>query len=197
MAGNLPGVYDSFNVSYGNDKVFSSCFSADVYGNNAKRQQANRLLIAGLRGTDYPWSISGSLGEGVTLDADVKESTFGYNNRWYPTANHIDNIFDVYPYYDLNFGIMLGQYFPQTFDTSLWETKTIQYIYWGKYLLDITNVNGKVITGTFRFSIIDIYNLDFRNVYRFNNYTMKLNRITDWDVNGDGYSKAEFTLKNI
>lgn len=197
LAGNITGVYDTFNVLYGQDKVFSTAFDADVFGNNAKRNISNRILIAGLRGTHYPYSLQASVADVPNSMADVYDQYYGYVTRWFPYAGHIDNVFNAVPTYDLNFGTLLGQYFPQTYNATEWQNKTIGGIYWGKYLLDITNVNGKIITGTFKFSITDIYNLDFRNVYRLNTYSLKLGKITDWDVNGDGFAKCEFTLKNI
>jgi hypothetical protein len=177
-------------------KYFHLQFKADEFGTNASRNVEPKILIAGLRGTHFPYSLSGPYDNTSNQTYDVKDDYYGYNTRWFPYAGHIENVFDAVPR-DINFGTLLGQYFPQTYTDTDWYYKTNGAIYWGKYLLDITNVNGKVISGTFKFSITDIYNLDFRNVYRLNNYSLKLGKVIDWDVNGDGFAKCEFILKNI
>lgn len=178
----------------GNDKVISATFNADDNGLNVSRKISNRILIAGIRGTTYPWSISAAIEQNEDENFDVQNL---YNGRWFPYAGHIENVLDPYPTYDLNFGTLLGQFFPNVYSITEWEAKTRYGQDWEKYLLDVTDPNGKIISGTFKMSITDIYKLDFRNIFRLDHYSLKLNKIVQWNVNGNGLCKVEFMLKNL
>lgn len=191
MAGNITGVYDT------SDKVISVTYSADDLGTNVTRKTANRILIAGFRGTDTPWTFAGSVG---ALTGESFDVTYGdFAGRFYPYAAHIDNVYDGSPRYDINFGALPGQYFPYVYDPTTWQEKTLVGVNWNRYLSDIISPHSRLVTGRFKLFITDIFKLDFRDLIRPENcdFVLKLSKITDWDVNGSGICTCEFLLKNI
>lgn len=216
MVGKLTGQYDKFNVGSGNDKVISAYYFADEQGLNAARKNANRILIAGLRGSNYPISITENYYGTGDLNGPVAATSGGngsasyqdydfrcgqYYARLYPYASHIDCHLDFIPNNDINFSSLAGQYFPHqtsgAYDLTKWFTRCIFERFWSKYILENTNHNARIITGSFKISINHIYNLDFQNVYQIKDFRLKLNKIMDWNLNGDGICKVEFSLKNI
>lgn len=178
------------------DKTISVCYYSDDEGVTIQRKQANRILIAGFRGTDNAWSITSTNVIGAIEDFDFKGNR---EARFFPYAAHIDNIFDGrYPYHDLNFGALQGQYFSHTFNEDEWNEHTLVGKYWSRHLNEVTNKNSKHVTATIKLSINDVYRLDFRNLVRPENtdFLLKLQKVKDWDINSDGVCKCEFLLKN-
>lgn len=174
------------------DKTISVTYAADEDGTNIKRHKAFRILIAGWRGTDNPWSISSW---NVNFGANSVFGDPAFNSVW-PYAGHIDNVFAAVPYYDINWGPLQGQYFSHEYDQDDWLEHTLIGLYWRRYLDSITDRSARHVTGTFRLKVKDIYELDFRNMVRPENcdFTMKLQKISDWDMNGTGLCKCEFLL---
>ncbi len=195
MAGNLPGIYDTFNLGYGQDKVFSVTYTADSTGESVSRGKENRILIAGMRGTKFPWSFTGTL---PVTGADFLRIDIAYNlgGRMHPYAMHIDNILDAVPWIDLNFDPILGRYFPLQPsgepDFNKWLANCLSGQNWDRHLRIILDPNTKLIEGDFVIKSLDINKLDFQDRYGLMEYLMRLNRITDWDANGTGIAKAEF-----
>lgn len=177
------------------DKTISVCYAADEEGNELTRPVANRILIAGFRGTNDAWSFSSHRVNGVFEDYDF---TTDQGGRIFPYAAHIDNVFDgLAPYHDLNFGALLGQYFTHGYNEDAWNQNCLAGRYWGGYLTAILNKNAKSISGEFKLSINDIYRLNFQNLVkpRGADFVLKLQKVSDWDINGDGACKCEFLLK--
>jgi hypothetical protein len=175
--------------------------SADFFASESgviSRKPSFKIAILGLRYTPTAF-IS---------DADPLENVM-YND-YYPTATNIDNLWEPFPVYDLNFDTPRGIYYTaggagispptsngQTYNILLPEYKYGNQFnrYWGKYVNDITNPYAKIVKGTFRLSIKDIYDLDFSVPIRVHDWVMRLNKITDWNSNSDGLCTCEFLLK--
>ena len=180
------GTLISEGIYADSDKNISVCYYADANGSNIARNSANRILIATIKNTNTQWSLN-SEGDPTQDNNDVTQGT--YNIRYYPFAGHTDQFSSAC----ILFGPPLANY-----STVVTPTKRSLYSqYWQKYLAELTNVNSKIITCSVKLSIIDIYSLDFSKLYKIDDFTMKLNKITDWDLNGDGRCKAEFLLKNL
>lgn len=189
MAGPMAGYYGN------SDKTISVTYHADADGANITRKSAFRILIAGFRGTDDDWHFVGSE---FSLEQQTPVKWTGYvDDRIYPYAAHIDNVYDGIPYHDLNFGTLLGQYFPYSYDDTAWSANTMVGKYWTRHLNQIIGRDSRHVTGTFKLSIKDIYDLDFRNEVRPEgcDFLLRLQRVVDWNLNGDGVCLCEFLAK--
>jgi hypothetical protein len=173
--------------------LMPACFDASLGQLNINRKTSNRILIAGLRALT---TASFNLVSNTTpADNKVTES-------FYPYAGHIDNHFADIPTWDLNFGTPLGTYFDGNIltvttrtDDEDWDSNGLYKRHWQRYINQITDPNARVVKGVFRLKAIDIYNLDFTAPVRVNDLVLKLNRVIDWDINGDGICDVEFLLK--
>jgi hypothetical protein len=192
----VPTVITSYPDS---DKCISVTYSADEEGLDITRKQEIRILIAGYRGTDNPWSFTGitSGQSGDETNPGELDVLSGLNKgRMYPYAAHLDNVYDGVPQIDLNFSVPKGVYIPYSYNATDWAKNTLEGKYWNKYILDIVNPYSKMVTGTFKLKISDINKLDFQNPVKIRNapYVLKLRKISDWDLNGSGLCKCEFLI---
>lgn len=192
MAGKMLGQYDKFNPGYGNDKVFSVTYTSSD-GITASRKNSNRILIAGVRGTNDPWSFADVNPAFTDESFDVR---IGANlGRQYPYAQHLDNVYDAIPRYDINFDYLLGKYWDNKnfeFDNASWSANCLAGQNWDYYLAQLLNYNLKQLQATIRLSAIDIYNLDFQDDYYFQGTKLRLNQVVDWDLNSDGVCSCIF-----
>lgn len=202
-AGGLTGIYDVYNSGYGQQKVFSVSYSADLQGNNVNRKEAYRIFIIGFRGTDYPWTFESYNGGTLNgLNAGDPVVTIGIaggsvsNAGWqYPTAHHFDTLYDAAPYHDLNFNQPTGVYFTHSFNSAAWIKRALYRQYWHKHINETISKNSKVISGRIKLSIGDISQLDFTDSYYYHGLQMRISRVNDWNVNGDGMCNVEFILR--
>jgi hypothetical protein len=189
MAGPMADYYSN------SDKTISVTYSADVDGTNIQRKGAFRILLAGFRGTDDAWSFTS-----WEYSTEEENDVVWPNNivRIFPYAAHIDNVFDGIPHRDLNFGTLLGQYFPYTYDQELWEGNTLKGKYFSRYLNYILDRNCRYVRGTFKLSVKDIYDIDFRDEIRPSgtDFVLRLQKVLDWDLNGSGLCRCEFLTKS-
>lgn len=179
------------------DKNLSVTYSADENGQNLTRNKDHRILFIGIRGSNYDMSITS---QRVTFGTGALNTFAGMGHVQFLGAWHVDNYTDAgAPQHDLNFGPLLAQYFgDQEYDQNDWEDNSIYGRYWQRYLTDTLDKSTKRITGTFKLSRTDIAKLDFKNFIRpyGTPYTLKLQKIMDYDVNGDGVCQCEFLTKN-
>lgn len=197
LLSTVPGNYQYYNPGYGQDKVFSAYFSGS--DSTFSRPLANRILIAGVRGCLEPWSLTTatpSTGSNPENQMDVKVGKFV--SRAYGYATHFDNIMPPYPINDLNFDTALGRYFDSfpAFDTTYWRENALVGKHWVRFMRDLISKDSKLISGDFLFKVRDIYELDFQDEYICEDISLRLRKIIDWDLNGDGLCKCEFLLKN-
>ncbi len=182
---NTSGVIISAGIYADSDKTISPCYYADDDGSNIKRQSANRLFLISIKGTSTKWTFTS---EGTPAE-DILDVRMGAaSTRFYPWAGHTDE----FNSYSIMFGPPLKNY-----STIPNPTKRGLYTqYWKRYVDEVNNINSKIVECILKLNTYDIYNIDFTKLYRVGDYVMKLNKVTDWNVNGDGTCKVEFLLKN-
>lgn len=102
----------------------------------------------------------------------------------YPRALHFDN--PIKPTIDINFAQ------PDQFYYSSYETVTDNNLYnkyWSRFINQINS--GKMLTGTFLLDENDIHNLDLRSKVWLHDCYWNINRIIDYNPNGNGLTKVE------
>jgi len=106
-----------------------------------------------------------------------------------PITTHLDSISN--PTFDINFGmpreIGLGAGYKYT-NANLVNT------YYYRFLTEITSKNSKILRGYFRITTKDYLNLSFSDAYFFEGQYWRLNKIEDYDPNGDSVYLCEFLL---
>jgi hypothetical protein len=106
-----------------------------------------------------------------------------------PVTTHLDSISN--PTFDINFGmpreIGLGAGYKYT-NANLVNT------YYYRFLTEITSKNSKILRGYFRITTKDYLNLSFSDAYFFEGQYWRLNKIEDYDPNGDSVYLCEFLL---
>lgn len=171
----------------------------------AERRYSPRWMFAGLRTTnDSPYF-------NLVTRTPAYQGAQQLGLNYYPYAGHIANIDDLYPDWDLNWDKPLGVYLDRTTSPELervagtylniddedWARNCLYNKNWRRFIESVTNKNSRLVTGYFKLSILDIYNLDFSIPIRVHDYVMKLNKVIDWNVTGDGICKCEFLLKTV
>lgn len=106
-----------------------------------------------------------------------------------PITTHLDDIAN--PTFDINFGmpreIGLGAGYKYT-NANLVNT------YYYRFLTEITSKNSKILRAYFRITTKDYLNLSFSDAYFFEGQYWRLNKISDYDPNGDSVYLCEFLL---
>jgi hypothetical protein len=106
-----------------------------------------------------------------------------------PITTHLDSISN--PTFDINFGmpreIGLGAGYKYT-NANLVNT------YYYRFLTEITSKNSKILRAYFRITTKDYLNLSFSDAYFFEGQYWRLNKIEDYDPNGDSVYLCEFLL---
>lgn len=174
-----------------------------------ERRYSPRLLFAGKRAAIWPLPISGYTTFNLITASPGRVGQIQLGIDHYPYAGHIANIDDLYPDWDLNWDTPLGTYLvdatsPQAepspggylnIDDADWGRNNLYNRNWKLYIQSITDSNSRLVKGYFKLTVIDIYSLDFSIPVRVGDYVLKLNKIIDWNLNGDGICKCEFLLK--
>lgn len=181
------GTIISQGIYSDSDKTLSPTFSADIDGTNIKRTSADKIFLIGIYPTTFPWTMNSESTPGED-SSDVNQSGAFWNMSFYPWCGHTDKFTSNC----IVFGPPIANYSP-----ILTPTKRSLYSkFWKRYIEELNNVNGKIIECSMILSIIDIYNIDFSKLYQIDDFVMKINKITDWNINGNGLCKVEFLLKN-
>jgi hypothetical protein len=115
---------------------------------------------------------------------------FNRSNRFsIPITTHLDSISN--PTFDINFGmpreVGLGAGYKYT-NANLVNT------YYYRFLTEITSKNSKILRAYFRITTKDYLNLSFADAYFFEGQYWRLNKIEDYDPNGDSVYLCEFLL---
>lgn len=157
------------------DRTLSAIYQADLNtGANPKRMNSNvRILYYAPRGTELSW-------------AHRSNTTGDTAQTLYPYAGHLDNIFG--PVYDLDFGYPGEVYY----DYTTWTDNNLYNAYYKDFIDEITNKNSKIVTCWLRLKPYDIFKLNFRRLYVIDNHFLRLNKISDYNINSDGLTKCEF-----
>lgn len=106
-----------------------------------------------------------------------------------PITTHLDSITN--PTFDINFGmpreIGLGAGYKYT-------NSNLVNNYYYRFLTEITSKNSKILRAYFRITTKDYLNLSFADAYFFEGQYWRLNKIEDYDPNGDSVYLCEFLL---
>jgi hypothetical protein len=122
-----------------------------------------RILMAKKLTAGTKWKIKDDAGG--TL-ADIND--YGY-------AGHLDD--PTNPTVDLNFGAPKELQFP----ASIYPTNNLFNTYHKPYILEITDMESKLLTCRVYLTAVDIYNLDFSKYIWINGVLFRLNRIDSYD----------------
>lgn len=161
-------------VGYGGeDKVYSTIFKLN---NNVEETiDSNiRILLAKKVTGVTSWDIL----DGVTVLDSVTD--YGY-------AGHLDD--PDSPTNDLGFGAPAELFFTLVAASSLSANQF--NVYWSSYMAEITDKDSKLVSGSFRLSAMDIFNLDFSKPVYLDGSLFRLNKIEDYNATMEDECKAE------
>lgn len=108
------------------------------------------------------------------------------NYKYYPYAGTVDSPLD--PIYDLNFFYTEYVYW----NRARWTNENLYNKYWKGFLEEITDIDSKVVRARLRLTPKDIYNLDFKKIYVLNGHYLRLQKIIDYNANGEDLTECEF-----
>jgi hypothetical protein len=159
----------------GDDRVIPKIWEVDDT-NLVKYKPFNvRILYnGGVKSTNFPYTHGGT-----TVATAVQRNTYLY-------AGHLDSV--SAPTFDLNFGVPNELYY----NASIYTNANLFNLYHKKFIDEITDPDSKVVTGYFYLTPYDIFNLDFRDTYYFENQSFRLNKIYDYNPIGEATTKCEF-----
>ena len=124
----------------------------------------------------------------VTDYSSPSQIASGQQNKL-PITLHVDSVSNMT--FDLSFGmpreVLLGAGYS-------YSSNNLFNQYWYRFMYEITNRNSKIVSGYFRLSPADFYNLRFANNYFFEGQYWKLNKVEDYNPMSDGVYKCEFLL---
>ena len=149
------------------DKYYTTIFK--LSNNNSQEDSMDsviRILMAKKLSIAHTWHIkSGETGGGSNL---ANLNVYGY-------AGHLDD--PITPTIDINFGVPKELQFPAT----TYPTNNLFNTYHLPYLLEITDMESKLLTCRVYLTAVDIYNLDFSKYIWINGVLFKLNKVTSYD----------------
>jgi hypothetical protein len=148
------------------DKYFSVIYK--LSNNNTQEDPMDsviRILMAKKLSIAHSWHIRSGSGSGGIL---ATLTTYGY-------AGHLDD--PTNPTIDLNFGPPKELQFP----ASIYPTNNLFNTYNKPYILEITDMESKLLTCRVYLNALDIYNLDFSKYIWINGVLFRLNKIESYD----------------
>ena len=110
----------------------------------------------------------------------------GVTRNIFPYAGHLDKV--EAPNYDLNWDYPRGTYF----DYDSWTNRNLFNVYWRQFIEEITDRESKIVTCYLHLTALDIFKLDFRNIYVIDGHYLRLNKITDFAVGQNVPTLCEF-----
>jgi hypothetical protein len=149
------------------DKYFSAIYKLSNYNTQEDPMDSViRVLMAKKLNIAHQWYIkSGINGAGSNL---ASLTTYGY-------AGHLDD--PTNPTVDLNFGAPKELQFP----ASTYPTNNLFNTYHLPYILEITDMESKLLTCRAYLNALDIYNLDFSKYIWINGVLFRLNKVESYD----------------
>ena len=149
------------------DKYFSAIYKLSNYNTQEDPMDSViRILMAKKLSIAHQWHIkSGVNGAGSNLSS---LNTYGY-------AGHLND--PVTPTIDINFGVPKELEFPAT----TYPTNNLFNTYHKPYILEITDMESKLLTCRIYLTAVDIYNLDFSKYIWINGVLFRLNKISSYD----------------
>jgi len=160
----------------GQDKYHSEIYK--LSNNNTNEDPMDsviRILIAKKITGVSSWHIkSGSNGTGSNL---ATLTTYGY-------AGHLDD--PTNPTIDINFGVPKELQFPAT----TYPTDNLFNTYHLPYILEITDIESKLLSCKMYLNTLDIYNLDFSKYIWINGVLFRLNKV-------DAYNPMDYQTTQV
>jgi hypothetical protein len=149
------------------DKYFSAIYKLSNYNTQEDPMDSViRILMAKKLSIAHQWHIkSGVNGAGSNL---ASLTTYGY-------AGHLND--PITPTIDINFGVPKELEFPAT----TYPTNNLFNTYHKPYILEITDMESKLLTCRVYLTAVDIYNLDFSKYIWINGVLFRLNKISSYD----------------
>jgi hypothetical protein len=158
------------------DKYYTTIFK--LSNNNTQEDPMDsviRILMAKKLSIAHTWHIkSGETGDGSNL---ANLNVYGY-------AGHLDD--PITPTIDINFGAPKELQFP----ASTYPTNNLFNTYHLPYILEITDMESKLLSCKIYLNELDIYNLDFSKYIWINGVLFRLNKV-------DGYNPMEFKTTQV
>jgi hypothetical protein len=148
------------------DKYYTTIFK--LSNNNTQEDPMDsviRILMAKKLSIAHSWHIRSGSGSGGIL---ATLTTYGY-------AGHLDD--PTNPTVDINFGAPKELQFP----ASTYPTNNLFNTYNLPYILEITNIESKLLTCRVYLTAVDVYNLDFSKYIWINGVLFRLNKIESYD----------------
>lgn len=194
-------VYGERNIEVVNDfvkgtKTIELIFSpTPSVGNEA----SNRIIPRIVKIDDYG-QVSNHEGNIRILYYDGLKSS---NQLWNIVDNGGSTAFDEYPYmgmvddpynpiYDIGFGVPAELYWQPIFDSITYTNNNLFNKYWREFILEIINPSSAIVRGKFRLTPLDVFKLDFRSLYYFDNCFFRLNRVIDYNPIANELTECEF-----
>ena len=158
------------------DKYYTTIFK--LSNNNTQEDPMDsviRILMAKKLSIAHTWHIkSGETGGGSNL---ANLTTYGY-------AGHLDD--PITPTIDINFGVPKELQFPAT----TYPTDNLFNTYHLPYILEITDIESKLLSCKMYLNTLDIYNLDFSKYVWINGVLFRLNKV-------DGYNPMAYQTTQV
>lgn len=151
----------------GQDKYHSEIYKLSNYNTQEDPMDSViRILMAKkITGVTSYHIKSGANGSGSNL---ATLTSYGY-------AGHLND--PVTPTIDINFGVPKELQFPAT----TYPTNNLFNTYHLPYLLEITDMESKLLTCRVYLTAVDIYNLDFSKYIWINGVLFRLNKVSSYD----------------
>ena len=158
------------------DKYYTTIFK--LSNNNTQEDPMDsviRILMAKKLSIAHTWHIkSGETGGGSNL---ANLNVYGY-------AGHLDD--PITPTIDINFGVPKELQFPAT----TYPTNNLFNTYHLPYLMEVTDMESKLLTCKVYLSTNDIYNLDFSKYIWINGVLFRLNKV-------DAYNPMDYQTTTV
>ena len=164
--------------------VIPQVVQRDEIGINKLTTSKPKLLFwSGLRPLDSTLKKSWSLLSTLVLPNQTSGTELVRNR--YPYAGTVDSPFD--PLHDLTWF-----YTDYVFwNRARWTNENLYNKYWRRFIEEITDKDSKLLVGRFKLKANDINNLDFKKIYVVNGHWLRLQKIVDYNANGDNLTQVE------
>jgi len=143
------------------------------------------LYYDGLKDSNEIWTFR--------VDVTSTGSVY-YDQTTYPYCGHFNDPYN--PTEDINFGLTKEIYWDNTFGTITVTNNNLYNKYHKTELEEQTNKDSKMVTAWFLLSPADIYNLDFKAQYFFDNAYFRLQEVK-YKPNSYEVSECKFLKLNI
>jgi hypothetical protein len=158
-----PSVGDVFH-----DRIIPTIIGVDKDEQPIKVNSNIRILqYMGLKPTNTQWQMNEFVGNTVSYAVSY-HNDYPYSGMWNDAYN---------PTEDLGFGLPKEIYWDNTFGTITVSNNNLYNKYHKSELEELTNKDSKMVTAWFLLNPVDIYNLDFKSLYFFDNAYFRLQEV--------------------